>query len=101
MPRHTPSRSEQEAIALLTLAGYTVVRARTYEGMRERVRVAEVMERHAKEDVDHARRWGGEQCDVQRRLSDRLNAVCFAAAGLGVPIDAINAALAEADRKVR
>lgn len=46
-----------------------------------------------REAAEHARCWALDQCDEQRRLSDRLNRVCFAAASLGVSIQAINAAL--------
>lgn len=46
-----------------------------------------------RECAEHARAWAGQAFDEQRRLSDRLNAVCFAAASLGVPIQTINEAL--------
>ena len=45
------------------------------------------------ESAEHARQWAYDQCAEQRRLAARINAVCYAAAALGVPIDAINRAL--------
>lgn len=41
--------------------------------------------------------WARRECAEQRRLTDRLNEVCYAAAALGVPIQTINDALAKAD----
>lgn len=93
MSRYVPSPEEQGAIDLLTLVGYAVVRQRTYDHLVERVRLAECyrdMEIERRESVEH---WAHRECDEQRRLSARLNEVCFAAAALGVSIADINAAL--------
>jgi hypothetical protein len=46
-----------------------------------------------REQVEHAHRWANEAFTEQRRLADRLDRVVAAAASLGVPLDAINAAL--------
>jgi hypothetical protein len=99
MPRYVPTAEEQAAIDRLTLAGYAVVRQRTYDALRERLRVADcmtAMEIERREGVEH---WARRECDEQRRLSARLNAVCTAAAALGVSITDINAALDAADTK--
>lgn len=50
-----------------------------------------------KEAAEHARQWAHSQFVEQRRLADRLNEVCTAAAALGVPITAINEALKKAE----
>jgi hypothetical protein len=46
-----------------------------------------------REMVEHAHRWANEAHTETRRLADRLDRVIAAAASLGVPLDAINAAL--------
>jgi hypothetical protein len=93
VPRYEPTAEEQAAIDRLTLAGYAVVRQRTYDDLKERVVLAEARQQFSEEDAAHARHWAEDQCDEQRRLADRLNEVCSAATSLGVPIDAINEAL--------
>lgn len=80
-------------IESLTLAGYAVVRQRTYDRLRERVALAERLAEWETERRDHTAKWAHEAFVEQRRLSDRLNEVCFAAAALGVSIGAINKAL--------
>lgn len=99
MGRYVPSAQESAAIDLLTLAGYTVMRERSYEALRDRVRVAEVMADMERERRESCEQWAHKSLDESRRLADRLNAVCTGAATLGVSITAINAALAEADRE--
>lgn len=93
MSRYVPSPEERAAIDLLRLAGYAVVRQRTYDNLGERVRVAEVMYAYEKDCSEGTRRWADKAFDEQRRLSDRLNEVCFTAASQGVTIQAINDAL--------
>lgn len=93
MGRYQPTAEEQAAIDLLTLAGYAVVRQRTYDELREQVTLAKHREGWLEEDAAHARAWAHESLSGERRLADRLNQVCTAAASLGVPIDKINRAL--------
>lgn len=99
MSRYVPTAGQQAAIDELKVAGYTTVRQRTYTDLLERVRVAEIMEAYAKERVVDVQAWAGAAFDEQRRLSNRLNKVCLAAAALGVSIRAINDALDEADAR--
>ncbi len=99
MARHVPTPEEQAAIDLLTLAGYAVIRQRSYDALRERVRVAEALQQAEAEHRQGTERWAHRECDERRRMTDRLNAVCTAAAALGVPITDINAALDAANRK--
>lgn len=94
MSRYVPSADERAAMDTLRLAGYAVVRQRTYDGLQERVRVAEQMQAWETERREDAQRWASRECDEQRRLADRLNRVVAAAAALGVSITDINAALA-------
>lgn len=96
MGRYVPTAEEQTAIDQLTLAGYRVVRERTYTALLERVRHAEAMEHMEIERRKSTESWARDCCREERRLADRLNAVCYAAAALGVDIGAINTALAEA-----
>jgi len=51
-----------------------------------------------REQAESARRWARDCLDEERRLRDRLNQVCLAAAALGVSIQDINEALKEADQ---
>jgi phage baseplate assembly protein gpV len=76
----------------------TVVLARkSYDHLlRTRDRALREAEWERERTQDH-RRWAERSLDEQRRLVDRLNSVCTAAAALGVSIQAINAALAEVD----
>lgn len=97
MGRYVPTPEEQAAIDLLTLAGYHVMRQRSYDTLRERVRVAEQMQAWETERRQDTDAWARRECDEQRRLARRLNEVCFAAAAQGVSIQQINAALKEAD----
>jgi hypothetical protein len=57
MSRYVPTSIERDAIDLLTVAGYKVVRARTYDGLLERVRRAEAMQQYEREQRDHSRLW--------------------------------------------
>lgn len=75
MSRYQPSSAEQEAIDLLRLAGYTVVRQRTYSDLLERVRVAECYRDMEIDRRKSAEAWAIRECDEQRRLTDRLNEV--------------------------
>jgi len=93
MSRYVPTSEQQLAIDTLALAGYSVVRQRTYNALCERVRLAECYRDMEIERRESTERWARRECDEQRRLSDRLNAVCYAATALGVPIRAINQAL--------
>lgn len=99
MARYVPTPEEQAAIDMLRLAGYAVVRQRTYDALGERVSLAEHRQRWAEEWRESSDRWARRECDEQRRLADRLNEVCYAAAALGVPITDINAALEAASKK--
>ena len=99
MARYVPSADEQAAIDLLTLAGYAVVRQRTYDALHERVRVAEALRQAEADHRDSGVQWAHRCLDEQNRLDRRLNEVCTAAAALGVPIRDINAAIAAADQK--
>ena len=75
MSRYIPSGAEQAAIDLLTLAGYAVVRRRTYDGLQERVRRAEQTAYWEAQRRDDNTRWAHEALDEQRRLADRLTFV--------------------------
>lgn len=97
MSRYIPTASEQAAIDKLRLANYVVVRARTYDALLERVRVAGVKVEMALEARKSSEGWAGRCIAEERRLSRRLDEVCTAAAALGVPISAINQALAKAN----
>ncbi len=84
---------ESEHIAALGRAGYVVLRRKSHEHtLRELDRARNLLdwEKQASESV---RVWAHRALDEQERLSARLNAVCYAATSLGVPIEAINAAL--------
>lgn len=61
--------------------------------LRTRDRALQLAE-FERQNAEHARKWGQEQGIEIQRLYRRLNDVCMAAAALGVPIEAINAALA-------
>lgn len=93
MSRYVATETEQAAIDLLTLAGYAVVRQRTYDQLRERVRYAEQLRAWESERREHTSKWAHDALDEQRRLADRLNRVVASAASLGVSITDINAAL--------
>lgn len=99
MSRYEPTADEAAAIELLTLAGFTVLRSRSYDALRERVRVAEALQLAAQEARDSCERWAHKCLDEERRLVNRLNAVCTGAAALGVGIAAINACLDVGDIK--
>lgn len=99
MARYVPTEQEQAAIDLLTASGHTVLRTRSYDALRERLRVAEVLQDAEVRQRESTERWARRESDWARRMTDRLNAVCSAAAALGVPITDINAALAAADQK--
>jgi hypothetical protein len=99
MAAYRPSAEEQAAIDLLTLAGFTVLRQRSYAALQERVRVAEALQAAEHEYREGSQRWARQALDEQNRLARRLNAVCTGAAALGVSITDINAALAAADNK--
>lgn len=93
MSRYQPTATEQAAIDLLRLAGYAVMRQSTHDRLHARVELAKHEVEWQTEWREHSDAWARRECDEQRRLQDRLNAVCFAAAALGVSIQAINAAL--------
>ena len=93
MPRYLPSEQEQAAIDLLHLAGYTTLRQASYDRLLERVRIAEALRDAEVDRREGTTLWAHEALVEQRRLSNRLNEVCFAAAALGVPIDKIQEAL--------
>jgi hypothetical protein len=97
--RYEPSPLEQSAIDMLTAAGYTVVRQRSYDALRERVRRAETIADMERERREGNERWAQNCLTEERRLHTRLNEVCAGAAALGVSITDINAALAAADGK--
>lgn len=99
MPRYAPTPEELAAIDLLTLAGYAVVRQRTHDALRERVRVAEALRDMEIDRRLSVERWAHRCLDEERRLSRRLDEVCTTAAALGVPITDINAALEAATTK--
>lgn len=99
MTRYQPTAAEQDAIKLLKLAGYAVVRQRTYDRLQERVRIAELRQAWETERQESAQRWARRECDEQRRLADRLTRVAAAAAALGVSIQDINAALGSEDSR--
>lgn len=73
-----------------------VLARKSYDHLiRTRDRALREAERE-REGAEHARRWALDQCEEQRRLTDRLNRVCYAAAALGVPIQVIDEALEDA-----
>lgn len=76
-----------------------VLARKSYEHLlrtRDRALRAAEWERMAAED---ARQWAYEALNEQKRLVARLNRVCYAAAALGVPIQAINEALRKAEEE--
>lgn len=90
------ARARQEVEA----AGYVVLKRKSHEHtLRELDRARNAIE-WEKRDAEGARQWAREILDEERRLNDRLNAVCMAAAALGVSITDINKALAAADEAV-
>lgn len=97
--RYVPTAEERAAIDLLRLAGYAVARQRTYDGLLERVSLAEHRQAYEIERREGTERWVQSVCAEERRLYDRLNEVCYAAAALGVDIQAINDALHRANAK--
>lgn len=97
MSRYVPTADEKAAIDRLTLAGYKVVREGTYAALIERVRHAEAMQRWETERRESNEAWARDCHKDERRLADRLNEVCYAAAALGVSIQDINTALAAGD----
>lgn len=81
-------------------ATHVVLARKSYDYLvRTRDRALREAEWERERTLDN-RRWAERSLDEQRRLMDRLNAVCTAAASLGVSIQAINAALAAADEPV-
>lgn len=99
MAKYQPTPQEQAAIDLLTLSGHTVVRQRTYDALRERIRIAEVTAEMERDRRASNERWAHRCLDEERRLTARLNELCTAAAALGLSITDINAALHAADTK--
>ena len=93
MARYQVTASEQSMIDHLTDAGFHVMRKRSYQALRERLRVAEVAVEMEVERRQGVEQWAHRCLDDDQRLMDRLNRVCYAATSLGVPIQAINAAL--------
>lgn len=93
MGKYKPTPDEQAAIDLLRLAGYAVVRQRTYDAQRERTRLAECLHGMEIDRRKDSEAWARRECDEQRRLADRLHRVVAAAAALGVSIQDINIAL--------
>lgn len=93
MSRYQPTADEQAAIDRLTLAGYAVVRQGTYDNLRKRLDEARWENEWRIRDKEASEAWAHRECEMQRHLADRLNAVIAAAASLGVGIDAINEAL--------
>lgn len=85
--------SGPEAKKALEAAGYVVLKRKSHEHtLRELDRARWALESEKALNAS-TERWAFQQCAEQRRLSDRLNAVVSAAAGLGVSIQAINEAL--------
>lgn len=93
MTRVTPTPEQQAAIDLLTANGYTVVRRRTYERLREAISLAKDQRAWDEQTNEHVRAWALDAFREQRRLADRLDRVVAAAAALGVSIQDINTAL--------
>jgi len=91
--RYVPTAAEQRLIDRLTLAGYAVVRQRTYDRLKERVALAERVAEWQTEWRASNDRYSEAAYAELRRLADRLTAVAAAAASLGVSIQAINEAL--------
>lgn len=101
MPKYVPTPQEQAMVDQLIAMGYAVVRQRTYDRLQERVRVAEVLMEAEKDRREGTAHWAHQALDEQRRLSDRLNDVCTAAAACGVPIRTIQAALDKTDEPAK
>jgi hypothetical protein len=80
-------------VEALTLAGYAVVRQRTYDRLKDRVSAAEHTTKWQIEWREHNQQWVEQEFVATRRLYDRLTAIVAAAASLGVSIQAINKAL--------
>lgn len=85
---------QQDARRLLEAAGYVVLRRKSYEHTLRELDRARNRLRFEEESAEGTREWALRAYDEQRRLSGRLTAVVSAAASLGVPIQAINEALA-------
>lgn len=99
MSRHKPTDGERAAIDLLTVAGYTVLRTRSYEHLRTQVALERQMREDAREQAEHSGRWALDCLGRERTLSDRLDRVVSAAATLGVDICDINHALQDAEHE--
>lgn len=80
MGRYVPTEDQQMLIDRLTADGYKVVRARTYERLLERARVAETFQEF---EAEH------EAFNEQRRLRDRLEFVWGIALKHGVAIEGL------------
>lgn len=93
MGRYVPTAEEQAAIDLLRLAGYAVVRQGTYDNLRKKLDDARWENGWRIRDKEASDNWARRECEMQRHLADRLNAVIASAAAQGVSIDSINAAL--------
>ena len=87
MGKYVPTADQQAAIDVLRLAGYSVIRQRTYARLLERVRVAEALREAERDHRKDSQEWARRECDEQRRLSDRLTYVYGVARAHGASVD--------------
>lgn len=67
-----------------------VLKDASYRKLHERVRVAEVMAKCAKEDAESARSWAREAFAIERRLADRCTYLYGLAASLGATAEQLS-----------
>lgn len=72
---------------LLTAAGYTVVKTKSYLAAQERQRRAKCMEEYADERRESAERWARNCLDEERRIRERLTFVYGVARAHGATVD--------------
>ena len=75
------------AKTLLEQGGYVVVKARTYRGLQERVRIAEQATAFERETNKTTHAWARQAFDEQRRLGDRLTFVYGEARAAGCTVE--------------
>jgi hypothetical protein len=76
MSKYVQTAEEQEAIDFLSLHGYVVIRRRTHDRLKERIRLAECQRDMEKERRESTERWAQSVCDEERRYRDRVVEVC-------------------------
>ena len=95
MSQYRPDDSEREAIDMLQINGYHVMRRRTYEHMVAKLAHLQNEIDWTNRAADSARDWARDCRDEERRLADRLTMIAAGAREAGLPLseilDVINA----------